>query len=264
MIAVRAAFAGALLFAATPALASDCLQVAHQWPGAPEGPRIVPASLDLAEGEVSIDFVGHASFRIETPEGVTAVTDFAGWWGDGDTPEIVTMNKAHSSHWTPFPDPSIANVLRGWNPEGGEAVHWLELGDMLVRNVPTDIRTWDGTVETFGNSIFIFEVGGLCIGHLGHLHHKPTDLHYGMIGRLDVVMAPVDGGYTMNLPAMIEVLKRLRARVVLPMHWFGESNLQRFLAGMADEFEVRPMDAGALTVSLDSLPTRPTVMVLRP
>jgi L-ascorbate metabolism protein UlaG (beta-lactamase superfamily) len=263
---MRAAAALAFALFAAPALASNCLQVA--WPApSPDpasGPRVVPAALTLAEDEVSVDFIGHAAFRIETHEGVSAVTDFSGWWGDGPPPDVVTMNKAHTSHWTPNPDPRIAHVLRGWNPEGGEAMHYLEVGDLLVRNVPTDIRTWEGVVEAFGNSIFVFEAGGLCIGHLGHLHHKPTDLHYGMIGRLDVVMAPVDGGYTMNQAAMIEVLERLRARIVIPMHWFGESNLQRFLAGMADAFAVREHGAGPLRVSLDTLPDRPTVMVLRP
>ena len=250
------------LAAAGPAAASSCLQLAGTWPAPEDGPRIVHAALE--PGEARISFVGHATFRIETPEGVTAVTDYAGWFGDGPVPDVATMNKAHTSHWTPNPDPRIAHVLRGWNPEGGEAEHWLQVGDMLVRNVPTDIRTWGGTVEPFGNSIFVFEVDGLCIGHLGHLHHKPTDAHYGLIGRLDVVMAPVDGGYTMNIPAMIEVLTRLRASYVLPMHWFGESNLQRFLAGMAEAFEVREHDEGALTVSLTDLPERPTVLVLRP
>ncbi|SDZ79977.1 MBL fold metallo-hydrolase [Rubrimonas cliftonensis] len=243
---------------AAPAFASNCLQVA--WPE-PSAPRVIPTS--LGPEQVSIEFLGHAAFRIETPAGATAVTDFAGYWGGGDVPEIVTMNHAHSSHWTPSPDPRIANVLRGWNPEGGEAMHYLELDDLLVRNVPTDIRRWDGGVEPFGNSIFIFEAHGLCIGHLGHLHHKPTDLHYGMIGRLDVVMAPVDGGYTMNIPAMIDVLKRLRARVVIPMHWFGPSNLDRFLAGMADDFEVREAGGRSLTLSRETLPATPTVMVLR-
>jgi L-ascorbate metabolism protein UlaG (beta-lactamase superfamily) len=264
---MRHALALVLCLLSAPALASSCIQLASTWPEGPLSPfsaRAMPASVELREEQVAIDFVGHASFRIETPQGMTAVTDFNGWWGPFDLPEIVTMNRAHTSHWTPNPDPGIAHVLRGWNPEGGEAEHYLEVEDLLVRNVPTDIRSWDGAVQPFGNSIFIFESGGLCIGHLGHLHHKPTDLHYGLIGRLDVVMAPVDGGYTMNLPAMIEVLERFRARIVLPMHWFGESNLQRFLAGMAEKFEIREHGSGPLVVSLDDLPSQPTVIVLRP
>ncbi len=246
----------ALVLSAAPALASNCLQVAQ------DAPRVIPAALTLGPEDVGITFLGHAAFRIETPEGVSAVTDFAGWWGEGGAPDVVTMNKAHTTHWTPAPDPRIPHVLPGWNPQGGAADHYLELGDLLVRNVPTDIRTWSGEVEAFGNSIFIFEVAGLCIGHLGHLHHKPTDAHYGMIGRLDIVLAPVDGGYTMNLPAMIEVLKRLRARVVIPMHWFGPANLERFLAGMSGDFEITEARSASIVVSRDTLPQRPRVVVL--
>jgi len=250
-----AAFLAAALFAA-PALASTCFQLAQS------GPRVMAAALTLAPDEVGVRFLGHAAFRITSPQGVSAVTDFAGFWGPDDPPDIVTMNKAHATHWTPAPDPRIPHVLRGWNPDGGEAMHDLALGDMIVRNVPTDIRSWDGVVEPLANSIFVFEVADLCIGHLGHLHHKPTEIQYGMIGRLDVVMAPVDGGYTMNLPAMIEVLKRLRARVVIPMHWFGPANLDRFLAGMADEFAIRRVGAAEMALSAATLPDRPTVMVL--
>ncbi len=263
MLRTLLAFAFASPLFAAPAAASNCLQVAWGDVPARDDARIVPASFDLGADEVGIRFVGHASFRIETAGGVVGVTDYAGWHGEGRAPDIATMNKAHSSHWTANPDPSIAHVLPGWNPEGGQADHYLEFGDLLVRNVPTDIRNWGGGVEPFGNSIFIFEAGGLCIGHLGHLHHKPTDAHYGMIGRLDVVMAPVDGGYTMNLSAMTEVLERLRARIVIPMHWFGERNLERFLAGMSEQFEIREQGAASMVVSRETLPTRPSVVVLR-
>jgi L-ascorbate metabolism protein UlaG (beta-lactamase superfamily) len=261
-VPLRLAVALALSVAAAPVAASDCLQVAGLWPERGRGPALAPATLAVAEGEVGITFVGHASFRIETAEGVTAVTDFAGWWGDGDVPEIVTMNKAHETHWTASPDPRIAHVLRGWDdasPVGAQ--HWLALGDLLVRNVPTDIRR-SGGVEPFGNSIFVFESAGLCIGHLGHLHHLPTDAHYGLIGRLDIVMVPVDGGYTMNQAAMIEVMKRLRASVVIPMHWFGRANLERFLAGMGGEFAIERAGSASAVFARDRLPARPTVVVL--
>ena len=74
----------------------------------------------------------------------------------------------------------------------------------IIRNVTTDIRRYfgedsSGEMIKDGNSIFIFEVAGLCIGHLGHLHHKLDDTHFAAIGRLDIVMVPIDGTYTMSL-----------------------------------------------------------------
>ncbi|MFQ6552997.1 MBL fold metallo-hydrolase [Aestuariibius insulae] len=220
----------------------------------------------VADDTIRITYVDHAMFLLQTPGGLSAATDFTGFMGAVEfVPDVVTMNKAHSSHWTALPDPAIPHVLWGWEPDG-TAEHHLDLGEMLVRNVPTDIRSRDGgaAAEPDGNSIFIFEAGGLCIGHLGHLHHEPTAADYAAIGRLDVVMAPVDGGLTLDLETMIRVLKRFRASVVIPMHWFGPGNLERFLDGMEDEFAIERMDGNEMVVSLRELPNRPTVRVLQP
>ena len=133
---------------------------------------------------------------------------------------------------------------------------------MLIRNVPTDIRSWAGTVEPDGNSIFIFEVADLCIGHLGHLHHKLSREDLALIGRLDIVFAPVDGGYTLDLKSMIDVLQDLRASLVIPMHYFGGESLGLFIAGMRQAFEIKIARTATIEVSLETLPKRPTVMVL--
>ena len=214
---------------------------------------------------VRLRYIAHASFLIQTDDGLSAVTDFTGFIGNVDfIPDVVTMNHAHSTHWTANPDPLIANVLPGWGDFGEGVDHHVDLGSMLVRNVPTDIRSWDGTVETNGNSIFVFEAAGLCIAHLGHLHHEPSDDQYAALGRMDVVMAPVDGGFTMNIENMMNVLRRVRASVVIPMHWFTDSTLERFLAGMEGDFAILRPGVSEIEVSLRSLPNRPTIIVLRP
>lgn len=223
----------------------------------------IPASA-IATGQVRLHYVGHATFVIETAAGLRIATDYTGYAGGLEVPDIVTMNRAHTSHYTSNPDPRIPHVLRGWGTGPDDpADHYVEEGDVVVRNVPTDIRSY-GTREENGNSIFVFETAGLCIAHLGHLHHEPSDLQYALLGRMDVVMAPVDGGFTMSQPAMIRVLNRVKARLVLPMHWFGLSNLERFLDGMSDEFEIRRGDGASVVMSLDDLPREPTVMVLMP
>jgi L-ascorbate metabolism protein UlaG (beta-lactamase superfamily) len=221
----------------------------------------------LAPETIRISYLDHAMFLIETPGRLTVVTDYNGFIGPTDfAPDVVTMNHAHGTHWTASPDPRIAHVLPGWNTEGdGPVVHRLDLGEMLVRNVTTDIRgRFGGPREADGNSIFIFEVGGLCIGHLGHLHHEPTPEQYAAIGRLDVVMAPVDGGMTLPLPDMIAILKRVRAAIVIPSHWFSTGSLRAFVAGMEDRFRVDIRSERGIEVSLMTLPREPTIVVLPP
>jgi len=252
----------ALALFAHPALAapvSQCLAVA-------QGPARVQLAAShanpLAEDEVSLTFVGHSTYRIETAGGVTVATDYTGNAG-GPTPTVVTMNRAHSSHYTNNPDPAIQHVLRGWTETGEPARHDLEVGDMHIRNVTTDIRNTFTNRITDGNSIFIFEAGGLCIGHLGHLHHELTPGHIGWIGRLDVVMVPVDGRMTMPHANMMEVLKELRVSVILPMHVFGQVSLAEFLAEARKHFAVKYHDSRTLIASLKTLPAEPTVFVMQ-
>ena len=212
-----------------------------------------------------IHYIAHASFLIRSHQGLNMVTDFTGFTGTAPMiPDVVTMNHAHDTHWTAHPDPAIPHVLPGWGEFGQGIDHRLDLGEVLIRNVSTDIRSSFSGVEPRGNSIFIFEMVGLCIGHLGHLHHEPTEEQYAAIGRLDVVMAAVDGGTSLDLPTMMRVIRRLRSSIVIPMHWFGDYTLNAFLVGMRDAFDVVEVGGPALEVSLDRLPGRPTIMVLRP
>ncbi|MEC8580665.1 MAG: MBL fold metallo-hydrolase [Pseudomonadota bacterium] len=214
---------------------------------------------------VRLHYISHASFLLQTQGGLNAVTDFTGFIGNTTLiPDVVTMNHAHDTHWTANPDPAIAHPLNGWGEFGEGIDHYLDLGEMLVRNVSTDIRSGFGGVEENGNSIFVFEVEGLCIGHLGHLHHEPNDEQYAALGRLDVLMVPVDGGFTMERAAMIRVIERLKSRIIIPMHWFSGMALTSFLNDVSDEFVILRDGRSSLEVSLATLPDRPTIIVLEP
>jgi L-ascorbate metabolism protein UlaG (beta-lactamase superfamily) len=215
-----------------------------------------------ADEEVRITYVGHSTFFIETPAGVKIATDYSGWYKPPVLPTVVTMNKAHSSHYTMTPESGIDYVLHGWE-EGTEkgADHDVVVGDTYIRNVPTDIRNWGGTMEPNGNSIFIFEVAGLCIGHLGHLHHELTEKQYAEIGRLDVLMVPVDGGLTMGAESMSRVVKRLRSALILPMHRRGPP-IGQFLSMFGKEFDAVADDDATITVSIRNLPKRSTIHIL--
>ncbi|KIC26153.1 MULTISPECIES: MBL fold metallo-hydrolase [unclassified Leisingera] len=243
---------------------SHCIALAEATPGL-EYLQQASWQDPVAEDSVQIRYIAHASFLLRTEGGLNVVTDFTGFTGAAPLiPDVVTMNHAHETHWTAHPDPAIPHVLEGWGPFGAGIEHHLDLGEMLIRNVPTDIRNMFGGVEARGNSIFVFEAAGLCIGHLGHLHHVPTPEQYAALGRLDVVMAAVDGGITLPLDQMLEVLGRLRSSVIIPMHWFSDYSLQSFLSRIGPEFDVVDEGNSELSVSLRSLPSRPTIHVLRP
>jgi L-ascorbate metabolism protein UlaG (beta-lactamase superfamily) len=264
-LAFVAAFAASLSSAAAQdsARSSECLAMAN----AP--PRLTPVNLRLADSKtdaVTITYGGHSTYYIDTPGGVRIATDWSGAYRMGRLPDVVTMNRAHSSHYTLVPDPGIAHVLHGWGIDGEPARISERIGDVYIRNVTTDIRRnfFDDSGTDMikdGNSIFIFEVAGLCIGHLGHVHVRLNDSHFAAIGRLDIVMVPIDGGYTMSLDGISEIIKRLRASVVLPMHRFS-TPLEEFTERIGKGFAIDERTERSLTISRETLPSSPTVIIL--
>ena len=115
-LAVALTFLGSLVLpaAAQQPLRSECLAMAN----AP--PRAIPVSLQRVAAkpqEVAITYVGHSTYYLDTPEGVRIGTDFNGVYRTGRLPDVVTMNRAHSTHYTLFPDPKITHVLHGWGEE---------------------------------------------------------------------------------------------------------------------------------------------------
>jgi L-ascorbate metabolism protein UlaG (beta-lactamase superfamily) len=249
--------------AAQDARRSECLAMSN----AP--PRAMPASLRTAaadSNEVAITYAGHSTYYIDTPAGVRIATDYSGAYTTGRLPDVVTMNRAHSTHYTPFPDPRIPYVLHGWGDDGEPAKIALRVVDVFIRNVTTDIRRYFGdgpNAEMIrdGNSIFIFEVAGLCIGHLGHLHHPLDDSHFAAIGRIDILMVPIDGTYTMSLDGISDITRRLRASVVLPMHRFM-TPLDEFMRKIGEQFAIDVRAGRTLRISRDTLPGTPTVIIL--
>jgi L-ascorbate metabolism protein UlaG (beta-lactamase superfamily) len=242
---------------------SECLAMANG------PPRVVPAAFREAAAttaDVEITYAGHSTYYIDTPGGVRIATDYSGAYRVGRLPDVVTMNRAHSTHYSLFPDSRIPHVLHGWG-ENGEPAHIAErIGDVFIRNVTTDIRRYfgddsSGEMIKDGNSIFIFEVAGLCIGHLGHLHHKLDDSHFAAIGRLDIVMVPIDGTYTMSLDGISDITRRLRASVVLPMHRFM-TPLDEFMRRIGQQFEIDRRGERTLKISRETLPATPTVIIL--
>ena len=151
LIAISSVIAGPALAqeAAEGRPPSHCIAFVENTPGfeviraaATDGAQAVDYRSVVPTETVRISYIDHAMFLIQTPGGLSVVTDYNGFIGPAEfIPDVVTMNHAHGTHWTAAPDPRIPHVLRGWNPDGnGPAEHRLDLGEMLVRNVPTDIR----------------------------------------------------------------------------------------------------------------------------
>jgi L-ascorbate metabolism protein UlaG (beta-lactamase superfamily) len=222
------------------------------------------AYLAAAPGTVDLTFLGHASFVLRSPGGVSIVTDYNDFIRPDFAPDIATMNHAHPTHYSLDPDPRIKLILRGWNTGAGVPHYDLRFGDVQIRNVATNIRDYNGGTEFGGNSIFVFGIADLCIAHLSHLHHTLTPENLAELGEIDVLIAPVDGAYTLGQRDMLEVIDQVKAPLTIPMHFFTPRVLQHFLDLVAGKYPVQRATGASVTLSRAMLPKTPTILVVPP
>lgn len=218
------------------------------------------------KSEIRITYLSHASFRIETQDGLEISTDYTGFDGSLDIPDVATMNTIHNGHFTLTPNADIQHVLHGWKDYETKAIatHYLRIGDTIIRNVTTDFDAPHTGFRPDENSIFVFEVAGLCIGHLGHLHKVPTDEQIAKIGLLDVVLFPVSGLRQFRFEGMQEIVRRLGANLIIPMHWYDLSEFHSFLNRIEGHYRVDGRNENSAQLSLRSLPNEPTMLILTP
>ena len=100
-----------------------------------------------------ISYIGHSTFLIESPKLVRIATDYNDYVKPPMLPDIVTMNRAHSTHFTDRPEPGIKLVLRGWKEDGRPTDHDLQFQDVRVRSVATNIRDYTAAAARSATAI---------------------------------------------------------------------------------------------------------------
>jgi L-ascorbate metabolism protein UlaG (beta-lactamase superfamily) len=237
---------------------ATCLRLA----GTP--PLLHRAAFGLANvpaEQVRLTFVGHASFEIETSDGIRAVTDYNGYIRPARHPHIVTMNNSHTTHFTDAIDPEILLALRGWKSDG-VLRHNVVVKDLRVRNVPTNLYPIGGGLA-HGNSIFVFESANLCIAHISHVHHRLSDDQLLDLGLIDVALVAVDGTVTMTHRELFEALDKVKPRLIVPMHMISMTAVNHFVALAQTSYPVKYHDGDTIMLDARTLPLQPEVLFLK-
>ena len=216
---------------------------------------------NVPAGNVRITFIGHSTFMMETTNGVAASTDYSGLQTPDRIPDIVTMNNSHSSHYTDFLDPKIKHVLRGWDPAGGMARHHLKVKDMRSYNLPTNIFNF-GKGPVNGNSVFVFEAGGLCMAHLGHLHHFLSKEQVSHLGRIDVLYVPIDGVNTLSHEEALHIIGQINPRIIMPMHLSAFGHADAFPTTAGQKYKVKFLGKDNVVLNRSMLPVKTEVWFL--
>jgi L-ascorbate metabolism protein UlaG (beta-lactamase superfamily) len=111
------------------------------------------------------------------------------------------------------------------------------------------------------NAIFVFRVDDIRIAHLGDLGHLLTPQQLQMLGKIDILLVPIAGGYyTVTASEAREVTKQVKPKIAIPMHFWWEQAVQEYIQGTP---RVRMLNSPALKISKPELP-QPTDVVVMP
>jgi len=214
---------------------------------------------------MKIQWLGHAAFTITTKDGKTLITDpyQSGAYGGalGYPPikvsaDVVTVSHQHEDHNHTKSLPGRPQVI----DKDGEC----ETAGIKIKGMPCFHDTTQGK-ERGKNTIFVYEAEGMRLAHLGDLGHMLTKEQFDKIGKIDILLIPVGGHFTIDAKTATEVASKIAPKVIIPMHYktevldFPVTPVDNFLAGKKN---VKRFSSSETTVTKETLPAEPVVWVL--
>ncbi len=163
---------------------------------------------------MKIKWLGHSCFLVTSSGGVKIITDpfddQVGYEVPSEEADIVTTSHDHFDH----------NNTRAVK---GKFVHIKEPGTYSEKGINIKgVATFHDEVggrKRGRNVIFKFNVDGIEVCHCGDLGHVPTPGQVEEIGKVDVLLIPVGGTYTVDAQKAFETAKLIKPAVIIPMHF---------------------------------------------
>jgi len=244
-----------------------------------------------ASRETGLSYYGSSAFLITSPLGITVMIDpwrnlpTGKWdWYFHDFPmtpvDVGVSTHAHFDHdalhrldanvlidrpigtWA-FADVRIEGIPDKHAIDASHAIYDMRringyFGGQAL-DPPNNSRNWD-------NTLIVVETGGLRIAHWGDNRHDAPDEIFASLGRIDILLMPVDDSrHVMGDPMVAEVIERVAPRIVVPHHYYIWNVVQRgstllpvenWLAGQP---RVRRLDGAETAYAPDDLPVERTV-----
>ena len=215
---------------------------------------------------MKVKWLGHASFLIESDKGTKIITDpykpgaFGLEYGQIAEPaDVVTTSHDHDDHNNVSSIPGSPQIVKGAGSH--------QAGGIEFRGIAS-CHDECGGKERGDNVIFAFTVDGINICHLGDQGHTLIDSQVSDIGKVDVLLTPVGGAFTIDAAGADKAIEQLKPKIVIPMH-FQTDRCPNFPVATAEPFlkgknNVKKVEGSTVELSKDGLPSVTEIIVLRP
>ncbi|OGM11501.1 hypothetical protein A2Z22_00430 [Candidatus Woesebacteria bacterium RBG_16_34_12] len=177
---------------------------------------------------MEINYLGHSSFRFKSKK-ISLITDpydseAVGLKYPKQVADIVTVSHDHDDHNKSNQISGVKLVIDG----PGE----YEMGGVSIIGIPTYHDNKKGELRG-KNTVYIIEMDGLRIAHLGDLGQKFSEKKYEILGNIDILMIPVGGVYTIGSSEAVEIVREIEPTIIIPMHFYTPELNQKTFAKLA-------------------------------
>lgn len=210
-------------------------------------------------GNYFIEWYGHSSFLIHSGSQTKVVTDPNFNVTPGIQADAVTVSNDHFTHNNTGAVTGNPMILRGitfrqtWNPIR------TSVKDITIVNIPSQRGPSWGAIA---NSIFVYEMGSLCLAHLGNIGHLLSPEQEKVLQRIDVMMIPIDAMTNLGFEDIMKVIEQVKPPIVIPMHYDVPRQGELFFAFVKERYPVRKITGSQLTLSRPMLPKSTEVFML--
>lgn len=219
----------------------------------------IRSARDPRLGHYSVQWFGHSSFLIHSGSQTKVVTDPNFNVTPGIRADAVTVSNDHFTHNNVGAVSGNPLILRGitfrqtWNPIR------TSVKDITIVNIPSQRGPWYGGVA---NSIFVYEMGTLCIAHLGNIGHLLTPEQEKVLQRVDVMMTPIDAMNNLGFEDLGRVIEQAQPPIVIPMHYDDPSQADLFASFVEERYPIRWINGSQLILSHSMLPKSTEIFIL--
>ncbi|MGB9681884.1 MAG: MBL fold metallo-hydrolase [bacterium] len=209
-----------------------------------------------------ITYNGHACFSIESSTGIVVTDPFG-----EEIPypvgrlkgTIVTVSHEHFDH-------NVVKRVEG-NPAVVRTPGEYNISGIKIKGVSAFHDKSKGK-ERGKNIIFVIEIEGIKLCHLGDLGETLSEEQVKTIGNVDVLFVPTGGFFTIEPEEAQEIIKQIVPKIAIPMHYrtnyIKEWNIKPIEAFLKDiTFPVKYLETNSIKITKESLPRTTEVYILK-
>lgn len=222
---------------------------------------------------MQITWFGHAAFKLTDANGLSVITDPYTPEGVGYAPiregadVVIISSDDDSAHCR-------ADLIPG-TPEVVNALHVAQGGGaataqgLNIRAI--EAAEWDQHPEHAvpgQNGMYRFEMDGLKIAHMGDVGNPLTQAQQDFFADTDILLTLAGGYLTIELPDLMEMIHRVKPKLVIPMHFrtltYRPRNtlwVESFLSHFRDDQVDFALDH-TIDITPDALTDRTRVLVM--